>query len=84
MIVAAMCTLTIDCRCDTCIDGMIRYQCPRIIAVDAPPRSAVELKKLARVTAALVVVESDEPISGIAATEDKVQFRLVETVRVLE
>src|SRR5436309_325969 len=46
----AMCILTIDCRCETCIDGITRYQCPRIIAVDAPPRSAVELRKLATVS----------------------------------
>ena len=45
-----MCTLTIDCRCDTCIDGRMRYQCPRIIAVDAPPSSAAELRKLAMVS----------------------------------
>ena len=47
----AMCTLTIDCRCDTCIDGMTRYQWPRIIAVHAPPSSAAELRKLATVSA---------------------------------
>src|SRR5438874_380366 len=47
----AMCTLTIDCRCDTCIDGMTRYQWPRIIAVHAPPSMAAELRKLAMVRA---------------------------------
>src|SRR5438552_15314837 len=47
----AMCTLTIDCRCDTGSEGMTRYQCPRIMAVHAPPRSAAELKKLATVIA---------------------------------
>src|SRR2546427_653694 len=41
-----MWSLTIDCRCDTCIDGITRYQWPRIIAVQAPPRSAAELRKL--------------------------------------
>src|SRR2546428_12856834 len=46
----AMCTLTIDCRCETCIEGRIRYQWPRIIAVDAPPRSAAELRTLATVS----------------------------------
>src|SRR5206468_1236288 len=42
-----MWSLTIDCRCDTCIEGITRYQWPRIIAVQAPPRSAAELRKLA-------------------------------------
>ena len=46
-----MCTLTIDCRCDTCIDGITRYQWPRIIAVQAPPSIAAELRKLATVSA---------------------------------
>ena len=46
-----MCTLTIDCRCDTCSDGITRYQWPRIIAVQAPPSSAAELRKLATVSA---------------------------------
>ena len=50
-----MCSLTIDCRCDTCIDGMTRYQWPRIIAVQAPPSSAAELRKLATVSACAVV-----------------------------
>src|SRR5262245_36929848 len=47
----AMWTLTIDCRCETCSDGMTRYQWPRIIAVHAPPSSSAELKKLAIVIA---------------------------------
>ena len=46
-----MCTLTIDCRCDTCIDGITRYQWPRIIAVQAPPSIAAEVRKLATVSA---------------------------------
>src|SRR2546425_9411326 len=46
-----MWSLMIDCRCDTCIDGITRYQWPRIIAVQAPPRSAAELRKLAIVIA---------------------------------
>src|SRR5262245_55853494 len=49
--IEAMCTLTIDWRCDTCIDGMTRYQWPRIIAVHVPPRSAAELRKLATASA---------------------------------
>jgi hypothetical protein len=47
----AMCSLTMDWRCATGIDGMMRYQCPRIIAVHVPPRSTAELKKLAIVSA---------------------------------
>ena len=46
-----MCTLTIDCRCETCIDGITRYQWPRIIAVQAPPSSSAELRKLTTVSA---------------------------------
>ncbi len=41
-----MCSFTIDCRCDTWSDGITRYQWPRIIAVQAPPSSSAELKKL--------------------------------------
>src|SRR4030095_13330933 len=29
-IIDRICSLTIDCRCDTCIEGMMRYQWPRI------------------------------------------------------
>src|SRR6266498_3176402 len=47
----AICTLTIDCRWDTCIEGITRYQWPRIIAVHAPPSIAAELRKLAIVSA---------------------------------
>src|SRR6266487_7080604 len=47
----AICTLTIDCRWDTCIEGITRYQWPRIIAVHAPPSIADELRKLAIVSA---------------------------------
>src|SRR5262249_19610788 len=47
----AMCSFTIDCRCDTGSDGITRYQCPRTIAVHAPPRSSAELKKLTIVIA---------------------------------
>src|SRR3981081_1040254 len=49
--IEAMCILTIDCKCDTWSEGITRYQCPRIMAVHAPPRSAAELKKLATVIA---------------------------------
>ena len=37
------------CKWATSIDGSIKYQWPRIIAVQAPPRSAAEVKKLATV-----------------------------------
>src|SRR2546423_7111251 len=47
-----MCARTIDCRCDTCIDGITRYQWPRIIAVHAPPSSSDDVTKLAIVSAA--------------------------------
>src|SRR5262249_10255647 len=47
----AMCARTIDCRCDTSIDGITKYQCPRIIAVHAPPRSSADVRKLAMVSA---------------------------------
>src|SRR5579864_4609103 len=33
----AMWSFTIVCKCVTSSDGMTRYQCPRIMAVQAPP-----------------------------------------------
>ncbi len=62
-----MCSLTIDCSCETCIDGMTRYQCPRIIAVHAPPSSAAELRKLATVSI-WVVTAVPAAVSSACAT----------------
>src|SRR5262249_61145338 len=59
-----MCIRTIDCRCDTCIDGITRYQCPRIIAVHAPPRKSDEVRKLATVSAATA---EDAPVDASSA-----------------
>src|SRR5215470_2404898 len=61
-----MCSFTIDWRYDTFIDGMTRYQCPRIIAVQVPPRSAADVRKLAIVSAVVVV---DHPhVTSIACS----------------
>src|SRR5262245_32520304 len=49
----AMCSFTTDWRWVTCIDGMIRYQWPRIIAVQAVPSNAAELRKLAIVSTSI-------------------------------
>src|SRR5262245_50841574 len=50
---------TMDCRYDTFIEGITRYQWPRIIAVQVPPRSSAEVRKLAMVIA---VVVDDQPL----------------------
>src|SRR5258707_13515025 len=54
-----MWSFTIDCRYDTFIEGITRYQCPRIIAVQVPPSSAAEVRKLATVSAVTV---GDHPL----------------------
>src|SRR5437870_2237084 len=66
--VDAMCILTIDCRCDTCIDGMTRYQWPRIMAVHAPPSMAAELRKLAIVSAWTGSARGDAAASACRVT----------------
>ena len=47
-----MWNLTIRCNRDTSIDGSTRYQWPRIIAVQLPPSSAADERKLAAVSQA--------------------------------
>src|SRR5258708_34162529 len=54
-----MWSFTIDCRYDTFIEGITRYQCPRIIAVQVPPNSAADVRKLATVIAVTV---ADHPV----------------------
>src|SRR3954449_3102125 len=71
----AMCPLTIDCRYDTSIDGMTRYQWPRIIAVQAPPSIAAEVRKLRTVSAnttgdepAVVARDTSTPCIAMASS----------------
>src|SRR4030088_3289197 len=74
--IEAMCTLTIDCRCDTWSEGITRYQCPRIIAVHAPPRSAAELRKLATIIACAGKPDGEQNggESGVEAEELHARF----------
>src|SRR2546423_6594594 len=61
-----MCSLTIDCRCETAIVGMIRYQWPRTIAVDVVPSSAAEVRKLAPVSACIVAGRPEARLNACA------------------
>ena len=63
-----MCTLTIDCRCDTCSDGITRYQWPRIIAVQAPPSIAAEVTKLATVSSLRTAASGPPDTSSACST----------------
>src|SRR5262249_35010744 len=61
-----MCSFTIDWRYDTFIEGITRYQCPRIIAVQVLPRSAADVRKLATVSAVAVADHPD--VTSIACS----------------
>src|SRR4051812_18238843 len=63
MTIDAMCTFTIDWRCETWSDGMTRYQCPRTIAVQAPPSRNAELKKLR-----IVITCDENPLAAATAS----------------
>src|SRR6476619_3531312 len=61
-----MCRFATDLRYDSFIEGMTRYQWPRIIAVQVPPRSAADVRKLAIVSA--VVVADHPDVTSIACS----------------
>src|SRR5512146_1831852 len=75
----AMCSLTIDCRCDTCIDGITRYQWPRIIAVQAPPSSAADESTLASVIACTPTGRPAPSTAACATSATIAEARAVQT-----